>query len=303
MYCHKCGAPQPETANFCGKCGAQLEKTETPNAATPDPIPQPSPVQSKPSDGGVLEAFGKAPLWQKIFISVIFIAGGATWLMKGANKVTTTLSESKITSAAQQLVKESLRSPASFNPVSTTVTWKGRYQNRDAYVVKTEYDAQNGFGAMLRGCHYVAFALEGDQIHWNKLFFLEECRAPGIPESQLVEAVVIANFPDDKPKPGPQALTAKSATPTSDNPPRAVLKIDIKNEIDLKDGTYLAKEFGGQSRYALITHSHGRFEGADVAQAVCSDGFVVVKLPDKFNKVKNALKPTDYVLTKCDEGN
>lgn len=81
----------------------------------------------------------------------------------------------------------------------------------------------------------------------------------------------------------------------------AVLEIDIKNEIDLKDGTYLAKEYGGQGRYAFINHSHGRFEGGDIAEAVCTDGFVVSKLPQKFRKIRKALKPTDYVLTKCDE--
>lgn len=81
------------------------------------------------------------------------------------------------------------------------------------------------------------------------------------------------------------------------------LEIDIKNEIDLKDGTYLAKEYGGQGRYALITHSHGRFEGGDIAEAICSDGFLVSKLPAKFGKIKKALKLNDYVLTKCDEAN
>jgi hypothetical protein len=81
----------------------------------------------------------------------------------------------------------------------------------------------------------------------------------------------------------------------------AVLEIDIKNEIDLKDGTYLAKEYGGQGRYAFINHSHGRFEGGDIAEAACTEGFVVSKLPNKFSKIKKVLKPTDYVLTKCDE--
>lgn len=82
----------------------------------------------------------------------------------------------------------------------------------------------------------------------------------------------------------------------------ASLEIDIKHEIDLKDGTYLAKEYGGQGRYAFISHSHGRFEGGDIAQASCTEGFVVSKLPAKFSKIGKALKPTDYVLTKCVEG-
>ncbi|MBY0575401.1 MAG: hypothetical protein K2P67_02250 [Gallionellaceae bacterium] len=87
-----------------------------------------------------------------------------------------------------------------------------------------------------------------------------------------------------------------SAAPTG-----ASIEIDIKNEIDLKDGTYLAKEHGGQGRYAFITHSHGSFEGGDIAEAVCTDGFLATNLPDKFGRIKEVLKPTDFVLTKCDE--
>lgn len=83
----------------------------------------------------------------------------------------------------------------------------------------------------------------------------------------------------------------------------ASLEIDIKNEVDLKDGTYLAKEYGGQGRYVFITHSHGRFEGGDIVEAICTDGFLVSKLPTKFGKIKKVLKPTDFVLTKCDEAN
>lgn len=80
-----------------------------------------------------------------------------------------------------------------------------------------------------------------------------------------------------------------------------VVEIDIKNEIDLKDGTFLARESGGQGRYAFISHSHGLFEGGDIAEAICTDGFLVSKLPAKFRKIKGALKPSEYVLTKCDE--
>lgn len=81
------------------------------------------------------------------------------------------------------------------------------------------------------------------------------------------------------------------------------LEIDIQNEIDLGDGTYLAREHGGQGRYAFITHSHGRFEGGDIAEANCTDGYLVEKLPAKFVKIRKSLKPTDYVLTTCLEAN
>jgi hypothetical protein len=94
-----------------------------------------------------------------------------------------------------------------------------------------------------------------------------------------------------------QAIVKKEVRP----PPATLVTIDVKNEIDLKDGTYLAKEYGNQGRYAFITHSHGRFEGGDIAKAICSDGFLVSNLPVTFSKIKKALKLTDYVLTKCDE--
>ena len=81
------------------------------------------------------------------------------------------------------------------------------------------------------------------------------------------------------------------------------LEIDVRNEIDLKDGTYIAKEYGGQGRHALISHSHGRFEGGDIARALCTEGFVVSKLPATFIKIKKILRPTDFVLTKCNESN
>jgi hypothetical protein len=82
----------------------------------------------------------------------------------------------------------------------------------------------------------------------------------------------------------------------------AAIEIDIKNEIDLKDGSYLARELGGQGRYALINHSHGRFEGGDIASAICTNGFTAATLPAKFANVKKVLKPGDFVLTKCSEG-
>ncbi len=81
------------------------------------------------------------------------------------------------------------------------------------------------------------------------------------------------------------------------------LEIDIAHEIDLGHGTYLAQEYDGQGRYAFISHSHGRFEGGDIAEANCTDGFVVAQLPAKFRKITKVLKPTDFVLTKCAEAN
>lgn len=79
------------------------------------------------------------------------------------------------------------------------------------------------------------------------------------------------------------------------------LEIDIKNEIDLKDGTYLVKERAGQGRYAIITHNHGRFEGGDFAQATCTDRLLTSKLSAKLAALQINLSATDYLLMKCNE--
>lgn len=81
----------------------------------------------------------------------------------------------------------------------------------------------------------------------------------------------------------------------------AYIEIDIQNEIALSNGMYLTKEYYGP-RYALISHSHGRFEGSNIAQAACSGGYLVSELPTKFNEViKHILKDNDFVLTVCRE--
>lgn len=83
----------------------------------------------------------------------------------------------------------------------------------------------------------------------------------------------------------------------------ANIEIDIKNEISLNDGTYLVKEYEGTGRYALISHSHGRFEGFEIGAAVCSNGYIVSKLSSKYSKIKKILKQDDFVFTICKEGN
>lgn len=81
----------------------------------------------------------------------------------------------------------------------------------------------------------------------------------------------------------------------------AYLEIDVANEIDLKNGAYIAKEYEGQGRYALISHDHGRFEGQNIMSADCSEGYLVSKLPPKFSNAKSVLNPHDYLLTVCQE--
>lgn len=51
---------------------------------------------------------------------------------------------------------------------STEVVYKGTTDNKDHYkarIVKVKFDSQNGFGAMLRGCQYVAFWYKGGDTY------------------------------------------------------------------------------------------------------------------------------------------
>jgi len=58
---------------------------------------------------------------------------------------------------AGEIIKKDLRSPSSFSLVSGKEMWKGKDQEGNpAFIVRVEYDAQNGFGAMIRDCKLVA---------------------------------------------------------------------------------------------------------------------------------------------------
>lgn len=70
---------------------------------------------------------------------------------------------------AGEIVKENLRSPSSFKYIDGVTLWSGQTMSGDsAYIVAVLYDAQNGFGALLRGCAIVAYHLAKDgKLIWN----------------------------------------------------------------------------------------------------------------------------------------
>lgn len=67
---------------------------------------------------------------------------------------------------AAHLLKQKMKSPASFSVVSSKVMWHGNdNKGRDAYIVKVDYDAANSFGAVLRDCKLVSFAYDHGQYY------------------------------------------------------------------------------------------------------------------------------------------
>lgn len=79
------------------------------------------------------------------------------------------------TNAADQLIADRLKAPATYRVVQQDVLWSASNGAQDAYIVRTEFDAQNGFGAMLRGCYYATFKVEGGQIRYSPVHALSEC--------------------------------------------------------------------------------------------------------------------------------
>jgi len=201
MFCQQCGAPQPDQANFCIKCGAKLEKMPV-VTATPSPTQASQNATAQPPEAAPLTftseflAETKAiPRWQLVFLGIIVVGG----VIAGLSKIANVFGESKVTGAAQEIIQEALKSPGSFKLISATIVWTGKYKDRDAYIVKTEYDAQNGFGALLRGCHYVSLSLQGDQFFWNRAVALEECSKGGSGTSEADLIAVVANLNFDTP--------------------------------------------------------------------------------------------------------
>lgn len=140
------------------------------------------------------------------FVAIMFVLAVALSIFaptpKNSSSGFSFFKNEKIEGSAYQLIKSQLQSPSSFVPVSQSVLWQGKYKTRNAYIVKVEYDAQNGFGAMLRGCQYVAFSLENDKINWNQLFYLTDCFTGLTKEKEveLLSSVSERNFPaEEKP--------------------------------------------------------------------------------------------------------
>jgi hypothetical protein len=74
------------------------------------------------------------------------------------------------------VIQKSLKSPSSYRPVSHAVLWSGKSADgKNAYIVRTEYDAQNGFGALIRDCSYTSFTIEGEKVEWSQIWGNRKC--------------------------------------------------------------------------------------------------------------------------------
>ena len=99
------------------------------------------------------------------------------------------------TSNAQEIIKKGLRAPSTFSAVSSEQVWKGRSSaGHDAFIVRVEYDAQNGFGAIIRDCKFVAFSTNGSEMTWKTQGALATCDNNAAFEKSTVDGMRRYNF-------------------------------------------------------------------------------------------------------------
>lgn len=73
---------------------------------------------------------------------------------------------------AVEILKRYLKAPSSFVKNSSEILWKGKSkEGGNAYVVSISYSASNSFGAMLAGCHFIAYQeTAAGKIAWNESY-------------------------------------------------------------------------------------------------------------------------------------
>jgi outer membrane lipoprotein-sorting protein len=89
-------------------------------------------------------------------IAIVFLLGGCSGGATSAGEA-----------AAVQTLKGKISSPSSFNLIKSSLIWQGKNGSGvPAYVFQLNFDAQNGFGAVTRGCQLVAVATDGKSV-WS----------------------------------------------------------------------------------------------------------------------------------------
>jgi len=110
--------------------------------------------------------------------------------------------ENAVSSIAIQLVSQSLKSPSTAQFISTEVLYQKEVNNEIFYIVKTEVDAQNSFGAMIRDQYCVAFSQkkneEEGKFRYAQSSYIQSCNDNNgrVPSSLIIDIMKTENnFP------------------------------------------------------------------------------------------------------------
>jgi hypothetical protein len=118
---------------------------------------------------GIVLKVKKAPDWQ-YFICIVII------LLSVLYAVYKNVFDSPELHAVLE-IQNDLRSPSSFTEIDKSVVWQGKFgSGYDAYVVKVDYEAMNGFGGMNRECNLVALWDKNGTWYHNSELYKLRCR-------------------------------------------------------------------------------------------------------------------------------
>ena len=162
-----------------------------------EPVPgTPAPISRVPSAGANSPA--KQSKNKKRNIAIVSALAAvvlvAIFASHGSNRATS--ENSTAATAAQQIVRNSLKSPSS--AVFKEITILDRKGNK--YLIKTALDAQNSFGAMIRGEYLVVLTLTGGtKFDYNTDFAAMEVNG-NYTEKHLIDLVKGLNGWDESPK-------------------------------------------------------------------------------------------------------
>ncbi len=203
MFCSQCGVKLDDNAKFCTSCGVAvaISSAAPAHASLGGGIKEGAPEKTVEDSSAtqLLTASGNLSAKEIIgglALGIMVVAGMAYHqaATKDGSGIWSLFSfKAGPGDQATVVVKRQLRSPSSFKHVSSKVIWTGRTQKAEpAYVVAVGYDAQNSFGAALRGCMLVAYYEAADgQIGWNEMFGARESESvfcsDSTPTSMLAE--------------------------------------------------------------------------------------------------------------------
>lgn len=143
---------------------------DLPEATAKDDPSKSNPSRSKSSS--VVGPRRGVSLLSKLVAGLLFVSGAySLWSALHTNDSFAPpghfLAHASAKGIADQIIKRDLASPNSFSSVSKQVLWFSERGEETAYIVRTEYDALNKFGASLRDCRYLGFVTSGEKFTHN----------------------------------------------------------------------------------------------------------------------------------------
>lgn len=196
----------------------------------------------------------RAMYWAAATFAAVVSLTGCDAVVEAGKEAGSELLDAKVIQAGSQVVTKYLRSPSSFQLVSGKKVWEGvDDKGNPAYIVRVEFDAQNGFGAMIRACQLAAFSFTSDDQFEHRATESEACDALGFGEEHTIELVRDLN--DFVPKgtaPSQAGSTAaetaapaaaepsEAAAPAAriDAPAQAATAASTYQELDSKKGSF-----------------------------------------------------------------